>query len=133
MHSINSLTFLHFLNHVIVLSELSLVERRRAKDRERWSKRYPNMTDDQKAKKNANKRSTRTINYSDIITSVAANESLHISWSIIISITTYMVYFLIIYVYIYYVYVYIYYSIYGLFLNLLFLIYILIYILVRIN
>ena len=77
-------------------------------------------------RKNANKQSTRTINYSDIITSVAANESLHISWSIIISITTYMVYFLIIYVYIYYIYVYIYYSIYGLFLNLLFLIYILV-------
>ena len=51
MHSINSLTFLHFFNHVIVLPELSLVERRRAKDRERWSKRYLNMTNDQKAKK----------------------------------------------------------------------------------
>jgi len=33
-----------------VLSQLSLVERRRAKDRERWSKRYLNMTNDQKAK-----------------------------------------------------------------------------------
>ena len=53
MHTINSLTILHFLNHVIVLPELSLVERRRAKDRERLSKRYLNMTDDQKAKKNA--------------------------------------------------------------------------------
>ena len=63
MHSINSLMFLHFLKHVIVLPELSLVERRRAKDRERWSKRYPNMTDGQKAKKNANKRSTRTITF----------------------------------------------------------------------
>ena len=79
MHSINSLMFLHFLNHVIVLPELSLVERRRAKDRERWSKRYLNMTDDQKAKKNANKRSTRTISYSDIMANVAANEGLHIS------------------------------------------------------
>ena len=53
MHSINLLTFLYFSNHVIVLPELSLVERRRAKDRERWSKKYLNMTDDQKAKKNA--------------------------------------------------------------------------------
>ena len=79
MHSINSLMFLHFLKHVIVLPELSLVERRRAKDRERWSKRYPNMTDDQKAKKNANKRSIRTINYFDIMASVEANEGLHIS------------------------------------------------------
>ena len=79
MHSINSLMFLlHFSNHVIVLPELSLVERRRAKDRERWSKRYPNMTDDQKAKKNANKRSTRTINYSDVMDSVAANKGFHI-------------------------------------------------------
>ena len=77
-------------------------------------------------RKNANKQSTRTINYFDIIASVAANKSLHISWSIIFCITTYIVYFLIIYVYIYYVYVYIYYSIYGLFLNLLFLIYILV-------
>ena len=51
MHSINSLTFLHFMNHVIILPELSLVERRRAKDREMWSKRYLNMTNDQKAKK----------------------------------------------------------------------------------
>ena len=51
MHSINSLTFLYFLNHVIVLPELSLVEQRRAKDRETWSKRYINMTDDQKTKK----------------------------------------------------------------------------------
>ncbi|KAG2619649.1 hypothetical protein PVAP13_3NG120400 [Panicum virgatum] len=34
-----------------VLSQLSLVERRRVKDRERWSKRYLNMTNDQKAKK----------------------------------------------------------------------------------
>jgi len=48
---VSLLTFLHFLNHVIVLSQLSLVERRRAKDRERWSKRYLNMTNDQKAKK----------------------------------------------------------------------------------
>ena len=67
MHSINSLTFLHFSNHVIVLPELSLVERRRAKERERWSKRYPNMTDDQKAKKNANKRSTRTITFGFLV------------------------------------------------------------------
>ena len=50
MHSINSLTFLHFFNHVIVLPELSLVEQQRAKDRETWSKRYLNMTYDQKAK-----------------------------------------------------------------------------------
>ena len=78
MHSINSLTFLHFFNHVIVLPELSLVERRRAKDRERLSKRYLNMTDDQKAKKNANKRSTRTINYSDVMDSAAANKGFHI-------------------------------------------------------
>ena len=117
MHSINSLTFLHFMNHVIILPELSLVERRRAKDRERWSKSHLNMTNDQKAKKkNANKQSTGTINYSDFIGSVAANKNLHISWSIIFCITTYIVYFLIIYVYIYYVYVYIYYNIYGLFL-----------------
>ena len=50
MHSINSLKFLCFSNHVIVLPKLSLVERRRAKDKERWSKKYLNMTDDQKAK-----------------------------------------------------------------------------------
>ena len=53
MHSINLLTFLYFSNHVIVFPELSLVERWRAKDRERWSKKYLHMTDDQKAKKNA--------------------------------------------------------------------------------
>jgi hypothetical protein len=51
------------------------------------------MADDQKAKKNANKRATRTVNDSDVIASVAANEGFHMS-SIIISITTYMVYFL---------------------------------------
>ena len=39
------------MNHVIVLPELSLVERQRAKDRKRWSKKYLNMTDDQKANK----------------------------------------------------------------------------------
>ena len=72
-------------------------------------------------RKNANKRSIRTINYFDIMTSVEANEGLHISWSIIISITIYMVYFLIFYIYIFYVYVHIYYSIYGLFLNFYFL------------
>jgi hypothetical protein len=52
------------------------------------------MTDDQKAKKNANKQATRIVNYSDVIASVAANEGFYIPSCIIISITTYMVYFL---------------------------------------
>jgi len=65
-----------------------------AENKERCSKRYYNMTDDQKAERNAKRRAKRTVNLFDVETSIASDEGYHISCSIIIFISTYKVYFL---------------------------------------
>jgi len=65
-----------------------------AENKERCSKRYYNMTDDQKAERNAKRRAKRTINLFDVEASIASDEGYHISCSIIIFSSTYKVYFL---------------------------------------
>ena len=84
IHGINlfiSLIFLTFFELVVM--------QQREKDKERWSKMYYNITDDQKAERNAKKRAKGTVTFSDLVAGVATNEGYRNSWSIIIFSLTY--------------------------------------------
>jgi len=61
-----SLIFLTFFELVVM--------QQREKDKERWSKMYYNITDDQKAERNAKKRAKGTVTFSDLVAGVATNE-----------------------------------------------------------
>ena len=66
------LIFLPFYN--TVLPDLSTVGQRKQKCRERSTKWYHNMTDEQKAERNAKKRATRAYSRPDATPIFAGNE-----------------------------------------------------------
>ena len=63
-----------FISLIVLIFFEPVVMQQREKDKERWSKMYYNITDDQKAERNAKKRAKGTVTFSDLVAGVATNE-----------------------------------------------------------